>query len=119
MKKQNPDFMLYLAWPLYDPHGSVQSGLLSMSKYHMQSAIRRKFPVSSAFISKFTDLDRCFTVMHYPIKGGKELIVINSHMSAYDRGGKIRSAMVLLFRKILRPRLPTSILIIATPITIH
>lgn len=113
MKKQN------LAWPLYDPHGSVQSGLLSMSKYHMQSAIRRKFPVSSAFISKFTDLDRCFTVMHYPIKGGKELIVINSHMSAYDRGGKIRSAMVLLFRKILRPRLPTSILIIATPITIH
>ena len=59
----------YLVWPLYDPHGSVQSGLLSMSKYHMQSAIRRKFPVSSAFISKFTDLDRCFTVMHYPIKG--------------------------------------------------
>ncbi len=90
-----------------------------MSKYHMQSAIRRKFPVSSAFISKFTDIDRYFTVMHYPIKDGKELIVINSHMSAYDKGGKIRSAMVLLFRKILRPRLPTSILIIATPITIQ
>ena len=27
-----------------------------MSKYHMQSAVRRKYPVSSAFISKFTDL---------------------------------------------------------------
>lgn len=91
----------YLAWPLYDPHGSVQSGLLSMSKYHMQSAVRRKYPVSSAFISKFTDLDRCFTVMHYPIKGGKELIVINSHMSAYDKGGKMRKAQMKILSKVI------------------
>jgi endonuclease/exonuclease/phosphatase family metal-dependent hydrolase len=91
----------YLAWPLYDPHGSVQSGLLSMSKYHMQSAVRKKYPVSSAFISKFTDLDRCFTVMHYPIKGGKELIVINSHMSAYDKGGKMRKAQMKILSKVI------------------
>ena len=78
----------YLLWPLNDPHGSVQSGLLSMSKYDMQSAVRRKFPVTSAFISKFTDLDRCFKVMRYPINNGKNLIMINSHMSAYDKGGK-------------------------------
>ena len=32
--------------------------------------------------------------MHYPIKGGKELIVINSHMSAYDKGGKMRKAQM-------------------------
>lgn len=78
----------YLLRSLNDPHGSVQFGLLSMSKYDMQSAVRRKFPVTSAFISKFTDLDRCFTVMRYPINNGKNFIMINGHMSAYDKGGK-------------------------------
>ena len=78
----------FLAWPLYDPHGSVQSGLLSMSKYKMTSAIRRKYPITSAFISKFTDLDRCFVIMRFPINNGKYLVMINSHMSAYNKGGK-------------------------------
>lgn len=82
----------YLLWPLTDPHGSVQSGLLSLSKYRLDSAVRRKYPITSAFISKFTDLDRCFTMMRYPVKGGKDLLVINSHMSAYDKGGKMRKA---------------------------
>ena len=91
----------YLLWPLNDPHGSVQSGLLSMSKYDMQSAVRRKFPVTSAFISKFTDLDRCFKVMRYPINNGKNLIMINSHMSAYDKGGKMRKAQMKLLSKVI------------------
>lgn len=91
----------FLAWPPYDPHGSVQSGLLSMSKYKMTSAIRRKYPVTSAFISKFTDLDRCFVVMKFPIKGGKQLVMINSHMSAYDKGGKMRKAQMKLISSVM------------------
>lgn len=91
----------YLAWPPYDPHGSVQSGLLSMSKYQMTSAIRRKYPVTSAFISKFTDLDRCFVIMHFPINNGKYLVMINSHMSAYDKGGKMRKAQMKLITSVM------------------
>lgn len=91
----------YLFWPLNDPHGSVESGLLTLSKYHADRAIRRKFPITSAFISKFTDLDRCFAVMRYPVKGGKHLIVINSHMSAYDKGGKMRKAQMKLLSKVI------------------
>lgn len=91
----------YLAWPPYDPHGSVQSGLLSMSKYQMNSAIRRKYPVTSAFISKFTDLDRCFVVMRFPINNGKYLVMINSHMSAYDKGGKMRKAQMKLISGVM------------------
>ncbi|MBD5432005.1 MAG: endonuclease [Lactobacillus sp.] len=91
----------FLAWPLYDPHGSVQSGLLSMSKYKMSSAIRRQYPVSKALIAKFTDLDRCFVVMHFPIKGGKNLVMINSHMSAYDKGGKMRQAQMKLISSVM------------------
>lgn len=91
----------FLAWPLYDPHGSVQSGLLSMSKYKMTSTIRRKYPITSAFISKFTDLDRCFVIMRFPINNGKYLVMINSHMSAYDKGGKMRKAQMKLISNVM------------------
>jgi endonuclease/exonuclease/phosphatase family metal-dependent hydrolase len=91
----------YLIVPLNDPHGAVQSGLLSMSKYRMTSAERRQYPVSSAFIPKCVDLDRCFVAMRFPVDNGKTLLFINSHMSAYDKGGTIRDAQLKLLFSIM------------------
>lgn len=91
----------YLAVPITNPHGTVRSGLLSMSKYHMASAERRKYPVSSGPIEKFVDLDRCFVVMRFPVKNGKYLVMINSHMSAYDKGGKMRKAQMKLISSVM------------------
>ena len=76
----------FLMWPLTDPHGSVQSGLLKLSRYHIGSATQRQYPVTNSFISKFTDLDRCFAVTTIFVTNGKQLLLINSHMSAYDKG---------------------------------
>lgn len=91
----------FLAVPLNNPHGTVRSGLLSMSKYKMDSAIRRKYPVSSVPIEKFVDLDRCFVVMRFPVTNGKDLVMINSHMSAYDKGGKMRKAQMKLISSVM------------------
>ena len=91
----------YLLYPLNDPHGAVQSGLLSLSKYPVEQAIRRKYPVSTSFITKFTDLDRCFTVMKIPVTNGHKLILINSHMSAYDKGGKMRVKQLKLLNSVM------------------
>ncbi len=91
----------YLLYPLNDPHGAVQSGLLSLSKYPVEQATRRKYPVSTSFITKFTDLDRCFTVMKIPVTNGHKLILINSHMSAYDKGGKMRIKQLKLLNSVM------------------
>ncbi|MFR0524821.1 endonuclease/exonuclease/phosphatase family protein [Ligilactobacillus salivarius] len=91
----------YLLYPLNDPHGEVQSGLLSLSKYPVEQATRRKYPVSTSFITKFTDLDRCFTVMKIPVTNGHKLILINSHMSAYDKGGKMRVKQLKLLNSVM------------------
>lgn len=91
----------YLLYPLNDPHGAVQSGLLSLSKYSVDQAIRRKYPVTTSFITKFTDLDRCFTVMSIPVNNGHKLILINSHMSAYDKGGKMRVKQLKLLNSVM------------------
>ncbi len=81
---------VYLFYPLTQPHGSVESGIVTLSKYHLKENMRRQFPVSTSFVDKFFDLDRCFTVSRVPVDNGKELVLISLHMSAYDKGGEMR-----------------------------
>lgn len=80
----------YLMYPFHDPHGKTEAGLVTLSKYRIDSSIRRSYPVPSGF-AKFFDLDRCFSVHRLPVENGKELVLINSHMSAYDEGGTTRA----------------------------
>ena len=57
--------------------------------------------MDNSFITKFTDLDRCFAVMRLPVEGGRELVLINSHMSAYDKGGLIRAQQLELLNSVM------------------
>lgn len=80
----------WLNLPLLDPHGVANAGLLTLSYYRCSEAVRISYPVSDS-VTKVADLDRCFSLQRYSVKNGKELVVINSHMSAYDEGGVIRT----------------------------
>ena len=42
------------------------------------------------FAGKLVDLDRCYSVSRIPVENGKELIVINVHLSAYGNSDAIR-----------------------------
>ena len=91
----------YLAYPIGDPHGTVNAGLLTIGDAHVDSAERRSYPIDEAFPTKFFDLDRCFLVERLPVDNGKELVLINSHMSAYDEGGLIRAQQFALLTGIM------------------
>ena len=80
----------WLNLPIFDPIGIVNSGVLTLSRFKTDSAVRRSYPIASDF-SRLFDLDRCFSVQRIPVEGGKTLVLVNSHMSAYDEGGVIRS----------------------------
>jgi len=92
---------VFLAYPFHDPHGSVQAGLLTLSRYQVSQAERRSYPVDESFPTKFFDLDRCFAVHRLPVDNGKELVLINSHMSAYDEGGLIRAAQLEMLNSVM------------------
>lgn len=92
----------YLLYPFNEPHGAVNSGILTLSKYKTDENIRRSYPVDGSFPTKFFDLDRCFLVTRVPVEGGKELVLINSHMSAYDAGGIIRKKQLELLNQVLK-----------------
>ncbi len=91
----------YLLYPFSEPHGSVISGLLTMSRYSVSEAVRKSYPVDASFPTKFFDLDRCFTFIRLPVDNGKELVLINSHMSAYDAGGTIRAQQLKLLNDVM------------------
>ncbi len=92
----------YLMLPLHEPHGIVNSGLLTFSRYKVNESIRRSYPVDDSFPTKFFDLDRCFLVSRLPVANGKELLIINSHMSAYDKGGLVREKQLELLYSFIK-----------------
>ena len=83
----------YLFWPLFEPHGASDAGLLSLSCFAASGAVRRSLPISEG-LSKFLDLDRAYTVTRYPVEGGGELCVYNVHTSAYGGSEEIRTAQM-------------------------
>ena len=72
----------YLMYPITEPHGASNSGLLTESKFHITSALRRSLPIATGF-KKILDLDRCYSISRIKVDNGKELVIFNQHLSAY------------------------------------
>ena len=72
--------------PIREPMGQVNSGLVTLSKYEPAAVTRHSFPGNYSWPMKLFMLDRCFLVNRYPVEGDKELVVVNTHNSAYDDG---------------------------------
>ncbi|MEN8230120.1 MAG: endonuclease/exonuclease/phosphatase family protein [Bacteroidota bacterium] len=78
--------VFFVPIPLKNPMGKVESGLMTLSKYSPSGVSRHSFPGNYSWPMKLFMLDRCFLVNRYPVNNGKELVIINTHNSAYDDG---------------------------------
>lgn len=83
----------YLFYPFNEPIGASYSGIASYSKYKITDSIRRSLPISTGF-SKFLDLDRCYAINRIKVENGKELVLINVHLSAYGNSDEIREGQL-------------------------
>ncbi|MCK5694811.1 MAG: hypothetical protein KAI08_18220 [Bacteroidales bacterium] len=72
--------------PLTEPMGKVQSGLMTLSLHCPVSLERHSFPGNYSWPMKLFMLDRCFLINRYQLSNQKELLIINTHNSAYDDG---------------------------------
>ncbi|PLX11618.1 MAG: hypothetical protein C0594_03370, partial [Marinilabiliales bacterium] len=86
----------YVPIPLYEPMGSVLSGIATYSRFIPDSCVRYSYPGNYDWPMKVFMLDRCFLVSRYPLSGGKQLIVVNTHNSAYDDGSLRKEQMKFL-----------------------
>jgi endonuclease/exonuclease/phosphatase family metal-dependent hydrolase len=72
--------------PPTHPMGMVKSGLATYSRYIPSVVQRINFPGDPSWPVVLFELDRCFMVCRFPLSNGKELVVLNSHNSAFDNG---------------------------------
>lgn len=91
----------WLLYPFNDPMGTTKAGIVTLSKYAVESAVRRSFPLTEKFIDKLFDLDRCFSVHYLPVENSaKKLVLVNLHMSAYDEGGTVRARQLEMLNEV-------------------
>lgn len=92
--------VFFVPLPPNNPMGSVNSGLLSLTRLNPVVVERFAFPGQYAWPKRLFMLDRCFVVMRIPVSNGKELLVINTHNEAYD-DGSIRDQQMAYLKKFL------------------
>lgn len=80
--------------PLLKPMGTVKSGILTLSKADYDSSIRYTLPGDEPIPKRYFDLKRCVMQNTYQLSNGKQLILINIHLSAFDKGGEIRAEQI-------------------------
>ncbi|HOW44867.1 MAG TPA: endonuclease/exonuclease/phosphatase family protein [Candidatus Aminicenantes bacterium] len=85
--------------PLNKPMGAVTSGLLTFSRFHVDVARRLRLPGKEPWPRQLAELDRCLCECRLPLAGGGELVLFNLHLSAFDRGGRIRRLQLEFLRE--------------------
>ncbi len=85
--------------PLVNPMGKVLSGVMTLSRYNITDANRFQFPGEEKWPVSLFELDRCFTESRLRATNGKEIVLINLHLSAFDEGGIIRLQQLEYLKK--------------------
>ena len=77
--------------PVSNPLGRVKSGVFTLSEYGIEKAERYQLPGSFSWPLKTVNLKRCLLVSEIKTDiQGKNLYIINLHLSAYDAAGVLR-----------------------------
>lgn len=94
----------YNAWvpiPITKPMGKVKAGLATLTKYVPNSAKRVYYESSYSWPKSLFMLKRCFIETRYKTKAGKDLVLINTHNSAFDDATELREKELAKLQKIM------------------
>ena len=86
----------YIPYPI-PPIGKVTGGLMTLSRFRVNSAERIQLPCPFTWPTRVANLKRCLSVNRIPVEGSdKELVIVNLHLEAYDDGeGKAAQTKIL------------------------
>jgi endonuclease/exonuclease/phosphatase family metal-dependent hydrolase len=93
--------VMFVPIPFTRPMGGVEGGLVTLLRYKPSENIRHQYPSRFPWPKQLFFLNRCNLLTRYALASGKELVVINTHNSAYDDTGKLKAAEMDYLRKLL------------------
>ncbi len=82
----------YVPLPFFKPLGKITSGLATYSQLPSTYPMRESYASEQSFPNGLFMLSRCFTKVHIPLSVGKDLVIVNTHNSAYDSTGALKKA---------------------------
>ena len=91
----------FVPLPFLNPLGKVKMGQMVLSKYQPAESQRYSYHSAYAWPKRLFMLDRCFVLSRFKLQNDKELVLINTHNSAYDTGGKLREEEMPLIRDLM------------------
>src|SRR5207249_144599 len=87
--------------PPWSAMGHVESGVLSFTRFQPQEATRYSLPGEFGWPKRPFWLDRCLLLFRFNLPSGKQLIVINQHLEAYDEGGSVKKLEMAFLKDLL------------------
>ncbi|MCB8963882.1 MAG: endonuclease/exonuclease/phosphatase family protein [Bacteroidales bacterium] len=79
--------------PVGEPMGRVNSGVVTLGRPVPCKSTRYQYPGEFAWPNRLFNLRRCMLVSRYPTQNGRELVLINTHNSAFDDGSLKKQEM--------------------------
>lgn len=77
----------YIPYPVTDNVGKINSGILTSNKFNVETAERISLTNGFTWPVSTCQIKRCLLVERVPlVDSGKELVLINLHLDAYDDG---------------------------------
>ena len=92
----------YIPFPFNDPIGRVKAGLACYSKLKAASSETHYFPSDRSWPKRLAFLRRCFVILRFQLDNGRELVILNTHNSAYDPAGVWRKKEMSLLDSVMR-----------------
>ncbi len=91
----------FVPLPVRSPMGKVKGGILTLSRFQAVEASRYAFPSAYSWPKRLFMIDRCFVLSRYNVSNGKQLVIINTHNSAYDDAVDMRSKELDLLKDVI------------------
>jgi len=92
----------YIPYPLTRPLGRMNSGLLSLTRARPTKAVRHQLPGDYAWPVRVFHLKRCLHELHLPAPDGKDWVLLHLHLSAFDKGGQLRTQQMAYLKRLMQ-----------------
>lgn len=89
--------------PINAPMGHVNAGMMSLSRYVPRLSRRYAYPLIAGWPDRMFLLDRCFIETRFNIGEGRELVILNTHNSAFIENQRLMDQeLQIIHDKMLR-----------------